>query len=126
MREIIFRGKRKDNGEWVYGYYVHLEDIHGTKTDSIYTGYADEYEGDFFPRCYEVIPETVEQYTGITDDNGTKIFDGDVIRVRYQPGEVEVGAVLWSRHGAKWIFGFGDGYDIFSSKQCQVIGSIHD
>ena len=54
MREILFRGKRKDNGEWIY------------------CNKAFEFE---------VVPETVGQYTGITDDNGKKIFEGDILNV---------------------------------------------
>ena len=71
-RQILFRAKRSDNGEWVYGNLI--------DSDSI-VGKIVEFDGEYFiPEFwYKVVPETVAQFTGLTDKNGTKIFDGDII-----------------------------------------------
>jgi uncharacterized phage protein (TIGR01671 family) len=78
-REILFRGKRVDTNEWVYGYYVCLNEA----KHFIYTGYAETDCGNYYPDYYEVIPETVGQYICMSDKHGTKLFEGDVIDIEY-------------------------------------------
>lgn len=80
MKEIIFRGKRKDNNEWVQGYYFkRVRNYAGLKTiEHCYIQYETWDEGLI---TYEVHPETVSQFTGLTDRFGKMIFEGHIVNI---------------------------------------------
>lgn len=136
MREILFRGKRIDSNGWVYGHPV--ADIYGAKYPIII--HSSEYnDGNNVDIDYDfVISETVGQYTGLTDKNGKKIFEGDIIKshgndsyvIKY--GEYIPRNYCLARYYDKPTIGFYayDGercFQLSTNSRCyEVIGNIHD
>lgn len=76
MREILFRGRRLDNGEWIQGYYELNAYLLGTIEEEIFPT-IKEFHGS----THRVDPETVGQYVGWTDCKGQKIFEGDIVQI---------------------------------------------
>ena len=116
MREILFKGKSLLSGEWVEGYYIgpigvldvheicDIHDITGTRV--------------------EVDPSTVCQYTGMTDKNGTKIFEGDIVEClggEYYSGHYEISAIAQIEDIRDMAM-----YNFLNAEKIEVIGNIHD
>lgn len=131
MREILFRGKRTDNGEWVEGFYTECSPVSNSKC-VIETAWGD----------YAVIPETVGQYTGLRDSGWTKvIFEGDIVRhghtVKYADGKTSDfynnAVVEYSESNGCYIITIpGEPHfnrltkNMVKENNITVIGNIHD
>lgn len=124
MREILFRGKRTDNAEWVEGHYHYSNwylppsmKIVDTTHHILPIGHGDSYK---------VAPETVGQFTGLTDKNGKKIFEGDIVDILTE--NEEIGVVEYEDGG---FLVSADGFCVdfhsnINGTDLEVIGNIHD
>ena len=125
MREILFQAKRLDNREWVEGSLISFADggraILPSKSAALYKKGASLFST---VNCLEVAPSTVCQYTGLTDRNGVKIFEGDKL---YDPHENMIYTVGWSEEQAVFQMKYSwHRKSVESAHYCEIIGFIHD
>lgn len=127
MREILFKAKRIDNGEWVNGYYQKRYDLLGNERHLIL-----HVDSRTVWELVEINPETLCQFTGLTDKNGNKIWENDILMAHLDgsyPEDVTYETVEWNFAG--WVGNETDStdrkyLDEFDLEYFEVVGNIFD
>lgn len=124
MREILFKAKRLSDGAWVEGYLVKYPSAIQVGDCSPWYIQVPPVDPDDTGGRYNVDPSTVCQYTGLTDKNGKKIFEGDNV---YDPHENSIYTVEWNENNA--IFQMAHDWrrrSVETAYYCEIIGNIYD
>lgn len=124
-REILFKAKRKNNGEWVEGYYRADPDL-DTHYICGWNYYASENGLERQPFEEEINPDALCQYTGLTDTNNQKIYENDIVEIAGEDGYFKC---EWKEDTSRFVLD-GDGltvdFDNYYGYECEVVGNIFD
>ena len=132
MREILFRGKRINNGEWVHGYFYKCKQKKSSETESSYIALVGAKEYGYNVNYFIVRDESVGQCSLVKDKNDFYMFEGDIIAGAVHWQERPKNGVVAFKNGSFgliWYRGDAEQFNPFTSMcnvEYEVIGNVHD